>query len=86
MQYFVRTMDAGKESRQRSVPIVKLLYPELACSTLSQALEQAKRSVLESDKTITLQTDACFRNLNPVRTEYGCWIDECGAYNELALG
>ena len=85
MQYFVRTMDARKDSRQRSVPIVKLLYPELACSTLSQAIDQAKRSVLESDKTIMLQADACFRNLNHVRTKYRCWIDERGAFNELAL-
>jgi hypothetical protein len=85
LQYFVRTIDARKESRQRSVPIVKLLYPELACSTLSQAIDQAKRSVLESDKTIMLQADACFRNLNQVRTKYRCWIDERGTFNELAL-
>lgn len=85
MQYFVRTTDARKDNRQRSVPIVKVLYPELACSTLGQAIEQAKRSVLESDKSIMLQADACFRNMNQVRTKYRCWIDERGTFNELAL-
>jgi hypothetical protein len=78
-------MDTRKESRQRSLPIEKLPYPDLACSTLSQAIEQAKRSVLESDKTRMLQADACFRNQNQVRTKYRCWIDERGAFNELAL-
>lgn len=85
MQYFVRTVDARKENRQRAVPIVKVLYPELACSNLGQAIEQAKRNVLESDKNIMLQADACSRNLNQVRTKYRCWIDERGVFNELAL-
>ncbi len=85
MQYFVRTMDARKEGRQRSVPVVKVLYPELACSTLDQAIDQATRRVLESDKTIMLRADACSRNMNQVRTKYRCWIDERGAFNELAL-
>jgi hypothetical protein len=64
---------------------VKRLYPELACFTLGQAIEQAKRSVLESDKTIMLRADACSRNMNQVRTKYRCWIDERGAFNEIAL-
>jgi hypothetical protein len=85
VQYFVRTMDARKESRRSAVPIVKRLYPELACLTLGQAIEQAKRSVLESDRTIMLQADACSRNRNQVRTKYRCWIDERGAFNEIAL-
>ena len=86
MQYLVRTNDVRKESRHGgSVPLVKRLYPELACFTLSQAIEQAKRSVLESDKAIMLQADACFRNMNQVRTKYRCWIDERGAFNEIAL-
>ena len=85
MQYFVRTTDARKEVPRRTVPIVKLLYPELACSTLGQAIDEAKRTVLESDKTIMLQADACARNLNHVRTKYRCWIDERGTFNELAL-
>lgn|GEM_PF-1674270 len=85
MQYFVRTIDARKENRQKSGPIVKVVYPELACSTLSQAIEQAKRNVLEADKNTMLQADACFRNLNQVRTKYRCWIDERGTFNELAL-
>jgi hypothetical protein len=86
VQYFVRTNDVRKESRHGgSVPLVKRLYPELACFTLGQAIEQAKRSVLESDKTIMLRADACSRNNNQVRTKYRCWIDERGAFNELAL-
>ena len=86
MQYFVRTMDVRKESRHSaSVPFVKQEYLELACSTLGQAIDQAKRSVLESDKTIMLQADACARNRNQVRTKYRCWIDERGAFNERTL-
>jgi hypothetical protein len=61
------------------------LYPELSCFTLGQAIEEAKRSVLESDKTIMLRADACSRNNNQVRTKYRCWIDERGGFNELAL-
>ncbi len=86
MQYFVRITDVRKEARNRaSVPFVKQSYPELACPTLGQAIEQAKRNVLESDKTIMLQADACFRNMNQVRTKYRCWIDERGVFNELSL-
>ena len=86
MQYFVRTDDIRKESRHSgSVPLIKRLYPELVCFTLSQAIEEAKRSVLESDKAIMLRADACSRNMNQVRTKYRCWIDERGAFNELAL-
>jgi hypothetical protein len=86
VQYFVRTNDVRKESRHGgSVPLVKREYPELACFTLGQAIEQAKRSVLESDRTIRLQADACSRNMNQVRTKYRCWIDERGAFNEIAL-
>jgi hypothetical protein len=79
-------MDVRKENRQRgSVPLVKRLYPELACSALGQAIDQAKRRVLESDRTIMLQADACSRNRNQVQTKYRCWIDERGAFNERAL-
>jgi hypothetical protein len=85
VQYFVRTTDVRKENRHGSVPLVKRLYPELACPTLDQAIEQAKRSVLESDEKIMLQADACSWNNNQVRTKYRCWIDERGAFNELAL-
>jgi hypothetical protein len=86
VQYFVRTMDVRKESRHgASAPLVKRLYPELACSTLGQAIDQAKRIVLESDKPIMLQADACSRNRNQVWTKYRCWIDERGTFNELAL-
>ena len=86
MQYFVRTNDVRKDSRHGgSAPLEKRLYPELTCFTLDQAIEEAKRSVLESDKTIMLRADACSRNNNQVRTKYRCWIDERGAFNELAL-
>ena len=86
MQYFVRTMDVRKESRQSSsVRLVKRLYPELVCSALGQAIDEAKRRVLESDRTLMLQADACSRNRNQVRTKYRCWIDERGAFNERAL-
>ena len=86
MQYFVRTTDVRKDNRHSgAVPLAKRLYPELACFTLGQAIEQAKRNVLESDKTVLLQADACSRNNNQVRTKYRCWIDERGAFNELAL-
>ena len=66
-------------------PVVKREYPELACYNLNQAIDEAKRSVLEADKNVLLQADACTRNLNQVRTKYRCWIDERGAFNELAL-
>ena len=86
MEYFVRTTDVRKENRQSSsVPLMKRLYPELICSALDQAIDEAKRRVLESDKSIMLQADACSRNRNLVRTKYRCWIDERGAFNERAL-
>ena len=86
MQYFVRTTDVRKENRRTGpVPFVKRMYPELACLTLSQAIEQAKRSVLAADETILLQADACSRNMNQVRTKYRCWINERGEFNEIAL-
>ncbi len=86
LQYFVRTMDVRKETRHGgSPPLVKREYPELACYNLNQAIDEAKRSVLEADKNVLLQADACTRNLNQVRTKYRCWIDERGAFNELAL-
>jgi hypothetical protein len=87
VQYFVRTDDMRKESKPNgSIPLSKRSYPERPCFTLSEAIEEAKRSVLESDKTIMLRADACSRNNNQVRTKYRCWIDERGAFNELALG
>ena len=86
MEYFVRTMDGRKENRQSgAAPPIKRLYPELVCSALDQAIDEAKRRVLESDKAIMLQADACSRNRNLVRTKYRCWIDERGAFNERAL-
>ncbi len=46
---------------------------------------EAKRMVMESDKSIMLQSEACFINGNKVRTKYRCWIDERGSFNECAL-
>ena len=86
MEYFVRTMDVRKESRQSgSAPLMKQQYPELVCSALGQAIDEAKRRVMESDRTIMLQADACSRNRNQVWTKYRCWIDERGVFNERAL-
>jgi len=86
LQYFVRTTDVRKESRHSSsAPLIKREYPELACYNLNQAIDEAKRSVLGSDKNVLLQADVCTRNLNQVRTKYRCWIDERGGFNELAL-
>jgi hypothetical protein len=86
VQYFVRTMDVRKQSRHgASVPLLKQLYPELVCSSLAQAIGEAKRKVLESGTVTMLQADACSRNGNQVRTKYRCWIDERGGFNELSL-
>ena len=86
MQYFIRTTDVRKEGRRNgSLPLMKTVYPEMACAALGQAIEEAKRRVLESDRSLMLQADACCRNRNKVQTKYRCWIDERGAFNELAL-
>jgi hypothetical protein len=78
MQYFVRTMERHKDSK-------RILSPEVQCSGLGKAIDEAKRKVLESDRAIMLQADACARNRNEVRTKYRCWIDERGSFNERAL-
>jgi hypothetical protein len=79
-------MDGRKENRQGGAgPLVKQLYPEHVCSALDQAIDEAKRRVMESDKSIMLQADACSRNRNLVRTKYRCWIDERGTFNERVL-
>jgi hypothetical protein len=86
VQYFFRTIDVRKQGRNASVPLVKLLYPDVPCAALGEAIDQAKRCVLESDRTLMLQSDACFRNKNEVQTKYRCWIDERGVFNERTLG
>ena len=85
MQYFVRTVDVRKQGRSGSAPLVKVLYPDVPCAALGEAIDHAKRRVLESDKTLMLQADACSRNNNSVQTKYHCWIDERGAFNERLL-
>jgi hypothetical protein len=79
-------MDVRKQGRSGSAPLVKQLYPDVAFAALDQAIDQAKRNVLEADKTLMLQADACSRNSNRVQTKYHCWIDERGAFNERTLG
>jgi hypothetical protein len=85
VQYFVRTMDVRKQGRSGSAPLLKAMYPEIACAALDQAIDRAKRSVLDADKSLMLQADACARNSNRVQTKYHCWIDERGAFNERLL-
>jgi molybdopterin/thiamine biosynthesis adenylyltransferase len=85
VQYFFRTSDVRKE-RRALAPIVKRLYPDVACAALGQAIDQAKQTVLASDRTLMLQSDACARNRNGVQTKYRCWIDERGGFNEITLG
>jgi hypothetical protein len=85
VQYFFRRMDVRKQGRNGSVPLVKQVYPDVPCAALDQAIDQAKRSVLESDKALMLQADACSRNNNAVQTKYHCWIDERGVFNERVL-
>ena len=86
MQYFFRTSDVRREGRRSLAPLVRRLYPDVACAALGQAIDQAKQAVLESDKTLMLQSDACARNRNGVQTKYRCWIDERGVFNERTLG
>ena len=86
VEYFVRTTDIRKENRQSgSLPLTKRQYPEIVCYALGQAIDEAKRRVLESNESIRLQADACSRNRNQVWTKYRCWIDERGAFNEHTL-
>ena len=78
MEYFVRTMERHKES-------TKVFSAELACSGLQEAKDAAKRIVLESRPAVMLQADACFRNRQLVRTQYRCWVNERGEFQERSL-
>jgi hypothetical protein len=64
VQCFFRTMDARKQGRNASVPFVELPYPDVPCAALGQTIDQAKRCVLESDRTLMLQSDALRRIAN----------------------
>jgi hypothetical protein len=87
VEYFVRTTDIRKENRQSgSQPLTKREYPEIVFYALGQAIDEAKRRVLEPNESIRLQADACSRNRNQVWTKYRCWIDERGTFNEHTLG
>jgi len=52
---------------------------------LRKAADEAKRKVLESDPSIMLQADACFRNRNQIWTKYGCWVNERREFHERTL-
>lgn len=78
MQYFVRAMEKHKES-------TKVFGPELRCSGLAEAKDQAKKMVMQSPPAAMLQADVCFRNREQVRTKYRCWINERGEFQEHAL-
>jgi hypothetical protein len=78
MQYFVRTMEKHKESKN-------IFGPELACSGLDTAKAEAKRAVLSSDPALRLLADACSRNAGQVRTMYRCWINDRGDFKESLL-
>jgi hypothetical protein len=52
---------------------------------LRKAADEAKRKVLESDPSIMLQADACFRNRNQIWTKYRCWVNERGEFHERTL-
>lgn len=77
MQFFVRTMERHKAS-------TGAFSPEVPCSGLHKAVDEAKRIVLSSDPAIMLQADACFRNRG-IRTKYRCWLDERGGFHEQTL-
>ena len=82
VEYFVRTMEKHKESRN-------VFSSEIATCGLTQATHAAKRMVLESDPAIMLQADACYRNRGVVRggvrTIYRCWINKRGEFHEFVL-
>ena len=68
MQYFFRTSDVRREGRRSLAPLVRRLYPDVACAALGQAIDQAKQAVLESDKTLMLQSVPVPGNKNGVQT------------------
>jgi hypothetical protein len=78
MQYFVRVMETHKESD-------RVFGPELPCSDLGSAKEEAKRIVLASDPAVRLQADACIRKGLQVRTKYRCWRNERGEFMDSML-
>ena len=89
MQYFTRTNERKRDNARRTIPkpgaVPPRLYPNVEFSGLAGAVAEAKRMVMESDRSIMLQSEACFVNRTQVRTKYRCWIDERGIFNEIAL-
>jgi len=59
--------------------------PEIPCSGLRNATDEAKRRVLASNPAIMLQADACVRHRAQVRTKYRCWINARGEFHERTL-
>src|SRR5712692_9864196 len=77
MQYFVRTIERQKENRgwrgATDLGILGRLYPEPEFLALGGAMDEAKWSVLESDRAIMLQAEACSRNRDQARpTSWPC--------------
>jgi hypothetical protein len=87
MQYFVRTVERKRDNARRFAQPTPPpnIYPVVSFAGLGEAMGEAKRMVMESDRSIMLQSEACFINGNKVRTKYRCWIDERGSFNECAL-
>lgn len=87
MQYFIRTVERKRDNARRfpQPTAPPATYPVISFPGLAEAMGEAKRTVMESDKSIMLQSEACFINGNKVRTKYRCWIDERGSFNECAL-
>jgi hypothetical protein len=78
VQYFVRTIEKHKQSK-------KAFSTELLCSSLGHATQAARQQVRDSNPSMMLQADACFKNRGAVRTKYCCWIDEGGDFHEHSL-
>ena len=90
MQYFTRTVERKKDNARRLAPKIDapppVVYPDVAFSGLGEAMGEAKRIVMGSDRSTMLQSEACFMNRNQVRIKYRCWIDERGGFVEYKLG
>jgi len=54
MQYFVRTIEKHKQGK-------RAFSRELLCSSLGHATQAARQQVRNSNPSIMLQADACYR-------------------------
>lgn len=78
MEYFVRTMEKHKLSKQ-------VFSPETPCPGLMAAKAEARRLVRAAPPEVQLQADACARNRGFVQTKYRCWVNERGEFQESVL-